>query len=112
MRFREAVFAEAQDLLEYLQSEFLLIAALAHALDQAPLEMLQPALALPRSHRAAHLVRFSRREPGGYHGKPHHLLLEDGYAQRALKHIPHLLAREGHRLQTFAAAQIRMHHAA
>ena len=53
MGLGEAVLAEAQDLLEDLPGERLLVAALAHALDQAALEVTQAALAFPGGHRPA-----------------------------------------------------------
>src|SRR5579862_2368668 len=51
--FRKAVLPEPQYLIEYLMSEALGIAPLAHAIDQLALERFQAALALPGRHRAA-----------------------------------------------------------
>src|SRR5271163_3696095 len=65
--FGKAVFAEAQDLLVDLPRELFVVAVLAHAVDQPPLEGLQAALALPRCHRAAQLVGFARREVSRHH---------------------------------------------
>ena len=81
---REAVFAEALDLLEDALGELARVALLDHAADQplrgtAP----RPPLALPGRHRAAQLVGLAGREVGGEHRDLHHLLLEDRHAQRA-----------------------------
>src|SRR5208282_128236 len=67
--FGKAVLAEAENLLIDLPRELFVVAVPAHAVDQPPLERLQPALALPRRHRAAQLVGFARREVGGHHGE-------------------------------------------
>jgi hypothetical protein len=112
MRLGEAVFAEALDLHEDLPREVLLVAALAHAIDEAALELLEPALAPPCRHRAAQLVGFARGEARGDHRELHHLLLEDRHAERPLQHAAHRLARVADRLDLFAPAQIGMHHAA
>ncbi len=63
MRFREAVFAEAQDLLVDLPRERFGIAARAHAVDQALLEFLEAALAPPRRHRAAQVIGLAGVKP-------------------------------------------------
>ena len=112
MRFGEAVFAEAQDLLVDLPRERLGVAARAHAVDQPLLELLEAALAPPRGHRAAQLVGLARREARGDDRELHHLLLEDRHAERALEHALHRVARIGDRLQALPALQVRMHHAA
>ena len=112
MRFRKAVFPEAEYLLEDLLRELFGVAAREHAVDQSPLERLQPALAPPRRHRAPQLIGLAGSEARGHHGELHHLLLEDGDPQRALEHRLHRLGRIGDRLLPAAAAQIGMHHAA
>ena len=112
MRLGETVFAEALDLLEEPLGELLVVAALRHAVDQPPLEALELAVAPPRRHRAAQLIRFTGREAGGDHRQLHHLFLEDRHAERALEHLAHRLARIGDRLFLRAPAQIRMHHVA
>src|SRR6266567_9496258 len=86
MRLGKTVFAEAQDLLIDLSRERFVVAALAHADDQTLLEMLEPALAFPRRHRAPQLVGLARREAGGDNGELHHLLLENRHAECALEH--------------------------
>src|SRR5260370_13917086 len=58
MRFRKAIFAEPQYLLEYLMREALGVPPLAHTIDQLALERLQAALALPGRHRAPQPVRL------------------------------------------------------
>jgi hypothetical protein len=58
MRFRETVFAEAQDLLVDLARERFRQAALRHAVDETLLEFLEAAPAAPRGHRSAKLVRL------------------------------------------------------
>src|ERR1700722_14563343 len=50
--FRKSVFAEPQDLIEYLIREALLVAAPAHAVDQPALEGLETSLAFPGRHGA------------------------------------------------------------
>src|ERR1700683_5736706 len=56
--FRKSIFAEPQNLLEDLLRKTVLVAALAHAVDQLLLEGLQAALALPSGHRAAQPIRL------------------------------------------------------
>ena len=104
MRFRKAVFAEAQDLLVDLPREALGVAARRHAVDQALLEVLEAALAPPRRHRAAQVIGLARREAGGDDRELHHLLLEDRHAERALEHAPHRVARIRDGLDAPAAA--------
>jgi hypothetical protein len=58
--FREAVFAEALDLLETACGEFARIAARAHAADELVAEFVDRAGALERRHGAAQSVRFDR----------------------------------------------------
>ena len=112
MRLREAVFAEAEDLLEDLPRERLGEAVGEHAVDEAALERLHAALALPGGHRTAQLVGLARRETRGDDGELHHLFLEDRHAEGALQHLLDRRARVGHRLLAVAAAQVRMHHLA
>ena len=72
----------------------------------------EPALALPRGHRAPQLVGFARRESRRDDRELHHLLLEDRHAERALQHALHLGARVRDRLFARAPAQVGMHHVA
>ncbi len=112
MRFREAVLAEAEDLLEHLPREALVVAARAHALDQALLERAERALAPPGRHRAPQAVGLAGRETRGHDRELHHLLLEDRHAERAREHALHLRARIVDRLLAAPPAQVRMHHLA
>ena len=110
VRFREAVGAEALDLLEHLRGELAGVAALAHAVEDARLEVLDAAAALPRRHRAPQLVGLARGEAGGDDRQLHHLLLEDRHAQRAAEHLAQRFGGIGHRLESLPAAQVGMHH--
>ena len=112
MRFREAVFAETENLLVDLLREGGVVTVLAHAVEQALFEGLEAALALPRRHRSTQLVGLAGREPGGDDGKLHHLLLEDRHAFGTLQNTAHSLAGIGHRFEPLPPPQIRMHHAA
>ena len=112
MRFREAVFAEAQDLAVKRVGEFGGIAVVPHPLLQPLLELLQAAAPAPRRHRAAQAVGLARREPGGHHGELHDLLLEDRHAQRPFQDFFHLRARIRDRLGSAPAPQVGVHHAA
>src|SRR5580704_15397042 len=67
--FGKAVLAEAENLLIDLPRKLFVVAVLAHAVDQPPLERLQASLALPRRHRAAQLVGFARRKVRGNNGE-------------------------------------------
>src|SRR5271165_2821345 len=104
--FRKSIFAETQDLIEYLLGKGLGIAALAHAVDQSALERLQSPLALPGRHRAAQPVRLAGRETGRDDRELHDLLLKDRHPQRALEHRLDRLARITHRLLPASAAQV------
>ena len=112
MRFRKAIFAEAEDLVEYLPGEALRIATLVHAVDQAPLERSQTALALPGRHGPAQPVGLAGREARRNDRQLHDLLLENRHAERTLEHLLHGLTRIGHGLLAIAAPQVRMHHLA
>ena len=105
VRFRKAVFAEPQYLIEYLMRETLGIAPLAHAVDQLALERLQAALALPGRHRAAQPIRLARRKAGCDDRQLHDLLLKNRHSQGALEHRLDLFAGIGHRFLAAAAAQ-------
>ena len=112
MRFGKAVFAEAENLLIDLAREIFGIAARRHSIDQSLLEFFQAALSSPCGHRAAQAVRFAGRESRRDDRKLHHLLLEYRHAQCSLEHTLHCIARIRDRLQSLAALEIRMHHAA
>ena len=100
------------ELHEYLSRELILVAACAHAVDEPPLEVFEPALPPSRGHRTAQLAGLARSEAGSDHRQLHHLFLEDRHAQGSFQHAVHRLARIGDRLGPFALAQIGMHHAA
>src|SRR5581483_6645742 len=55
MRFGEAVFAEALDLLAHLAGEGFRVAARAHAVDEPGLEFVEATFAPPGCHRAPEL---------------------------------------------------------
>ena len=112
MAFREAVFAEALDLLEDAFCIVQFIAFLDHAAHQPVVKRAEAALPLPGRHGTAQLVGFARREVGGQDGQLHHLLLKDRHAQRALQRLAHFVAGVVHRLFAAAAAQVGVHHAA
>src|SRR5690606_27630251 len=112
MRFREAVFAEALDLLEQPLRELRRVAALEHPVDESPLEMAEPAAPFPGRHRAAKLIRLAGREARRDDRELHDLFLEDRHAERALEHAAHLVARIRDRLLAVASPEIRMDHVA
>ncbi len=112
MALREAVLAEAQDLLEHPLGEVNVIPPLAHALHQPLAERPEPTLAAPGGHGPAQSVRLAGGEAGGHHRKLHDLLLEDGHAVGTFEHLAHRLAGVVHRLQPLATAQIGMDHVA
>src|SRR5690606_9801567 len=112
MRFREAVLAEALDLLEQPLRELGRVAALEHAVDQPLLEVLEAAATPPCRHRSAQLIRLSGREARGDDRDLHDLLLEDQYAERALEHLTDLAARIRDRLLAVTPSEIRMDHVA
>src|SRR6185295_8663004 len=106
MALREAVFAETEDLLVERRSELRRIAALAHAVLEALLEVLEAALAFPRGHRAAQRIGFARSEARGDDRELHDLLLEDRHAERSLEDLPDRFARIGDGLQPLAPFQV------
>ena len=112
MALREAVVAEALDLLEDLLREGFVVAVGLHAPDDAVMELVHTALAAPGRHRAAQLVGLATAEAGGDHADLHHLLLEDGHAQRALQRHVQLRLGRLRRLQPLTAPQVGVHHAA
>src|SRR3954466_2045389 len=112
MRFRKAVFAEAEDLPVEGIGEFGGVAVALHALLELVLELLEAAAAPPGSHRAAQAIGFAGRESGRDYGELHDLLLEDRHAQGSLENAPDLAARVLNRFLLLAAPQVRMHHAA
>src|SRR5690606_20867449 len=82
VRLREAVFAEALDLLEAVEGELLAVAAGAHAGDELLAEAGNLiALALPGGHGAAELVGLAGCEAAGDDGQLHRLLLEERHAK-------------------------------
>ncbi len=111
MRQREAVIAEALDLVEAAAREIGAVAVGAHAGDEFFLENVDIAVAAKGGHGAAQAIRLAAGEASADHGDLHRLLLEERHAQRALQHL-----FEARRiivlLQPHAAAQIGMHHVA
>jgi hypothetical protein len=112
VRFGKAVFAEPLDLMKYPAREVFLVAARAHAFDQAALELSHPAAAAEGGHRAAQPVRLPGRETCRHHGQLDHLLLENRHPERARQYPAHRFRRINHGLQALTAAQIRVHHIA
>ena len=112
VRLRKAIFAEALDLTEHPLGKVPVVAAGQHAVDEFLLEMLKTAASLPGGHGAAQLIGLATAETGSDHGEFDHLLLEDRYAQGALEHPPHGLARIDDRLEALPAPQIGVHHVA
>ncbi|SAL07506.1 hypothetical protein AWB81_08130 [Caballeronia arationis] len=112
MALRKAVLTEALDLFKDGFRKILLIPALAHAIDDTVVVLLQATLALPRSHRAPELIRFTRRETRREDRDLHHLLLENRDAQRATERNLQCVARVGDRLEPLSPAKIRVHCAA
>ena len=112
MAFREPVLAETLDLLEDGFGKGTLVAARGHAVDDAGVVLLQPALALPGRHRPPQLIGLPGREPGCQHRHLHHLLLEHRHAERAAQRLLQRLARIADRFLALPPVQIWMHHAA
>ena len=112
VRFGKTVFAEAEYLAIDLFRELALVAVREHSGNEALLQVLQPAFALPCRHRAPQQVGFARRKTGGDHRELHDLFLEYRHAERALEHAPYGFARVTFFLEPLLAAQIGMHHAA
>ena len=112
VRFREAITAEALDLLEQAAREFLVVAALDHAAGELFLESEQFAVLAPVGNGAAQLVGLAAGETGCNHGQLDHLLLENGYAEGALQHVLDFIARVAHYLQALLAPQVGVHHVA
>ncbi len=79
--FREAVFAEALDLVEAALGEVARVAVRQHAVDHLALETADGADALEGGHGAAQFVGLRRREAGGDDGNLHRLFLEQRHAQ-------------------------------
>ena len=74
------------------------------------LKATEPAAAFPGGHCTAQLVCLAAGKACRNDGKLHHLLLENGYAERALEHLLYRGARIGNRLLAVTPAQIGMHH--
>ena len=107
----KAVFAKADDLAEDGFSVLGRVALGLHALHQQVVKLVHAAAALPGGHGAAQGVGLVGAEIGRQHGDLHHLLLEDGHAQRTRQR-----RRQGggkvDRLQPLATAQVGVDHAA
>ena len=88
---REAVFAEAFDLLEAAFGEFALVAVADHAFDEVALELVDRAGPAERRHGAAQLVGFGGREACADDGDLHGLLLEQRHAVRSFQDAPELV---------------------
>ena len=83
VRLGKTVFAKTQYLSVNRPGEFGRVAAREHAVDEARFQMHEPALSLPRRHRAAQLVGLAGRKSRRDHGQLHHLFLEDGNTEGA-----------------------------
>ena len=81
MAFREAVLAEATNLIEYLLRKILLDAFGHHAVNEPVTVALDAAALSPSRHVSAQLVRLARGVVGCHHSELHHLLLEQRHAQ-------------------------------
>ncbi|MNI32838.1 hypothetical protein D3C85_730490 [compost metagenome] len=90
MGFGKTVTAEAFDLLENLCGEVCGIAFFLHPRCQAFLVRFEPAVAFPRGHGAAQLIRFAGAVVGGDNRDLHHLFLEQRDAEGTLQHLPQL----------------------
>ena len=120
MALREAIFAEALDLVEAALGKAALITALDHAGDHLLLEPPDGAAPLEGRHRLAQLVELARREIRRHHGKLHRLLLEQRHPLGLAEHRIELVAvAEGRvgrgivlRLQPLSAPEIGMDHVA
>ena len=112
MAFREAVFAEALDLLEDVVCEVPFIPTIDHPVHQAVIEDADVTMVFPCSHRAPQPVGLSGREAGGKDRDLHHLLLEDRHSQRAPKCFLEGFTRIGDELRMQSPLQVGMHHAA
>src|SRR5690606_15780630 len=98
MALREAVLAEALDLVEAALGEVVLVAALEHPPDEPLAKAGDGAGLAEGGERAAELVRLVRREAGSDDGDAHGLLLEERHAQRLAQHLAQLLGGELDRL--------------
>jgi hypothetical protein len=99
MAFREAVGAEALDLLEAAFGEVALIAALSHALDEHVAIGPQLAVSSERGHRPAQAVGVVVGELRGQDGQTHGLFLEErdpvGFEQNLFQLVRRSMFRSG-----------------
>ena len=118
MAFREAVIAEALDLVETALREVALIAARNHALDEFRLERMDGADALEGRHGAAETVGLPGLEARRHDRDAHRLFLEQRNTQCFAEHFAQLIRiaaarrRIAHQRRVFAPPQVRMHHLA
>src|SRR5690606_27677984 len=86
---------------------------LAGEAGEQPLAVAQElAVALPRRHVAAQLIRLAPGVSRPFDGDLHHLLLEERDAQRALEDGCEIRMRHARPLLTVAAPEVRVDHAA
>src|SRR4029453_18112475 len=112
MRFGEAIFAKAFDLLKYTFREVAVVSTLEHAVDQLLFELLEPAAATPSGHRATQPIRFAGAEAGGDHRELDDLFLKDRYAERAFEHLANGIVRICDWFKSLPAPQVGMNHVA
>ena len=112
MAFREAIGAEALDLLEAAFGEVFRIAAGGHAAVEILAELPDLAGVAEGRHGAAQLVRAGGGEAGGDDGDPHRLFLEQRHAERLAQHAAQFLGGVVHRFLPVPATQIGVHHVA
>ncbi len=117
---REAIGAEALDLLEAAFGEGAVVAAAGHALDELVPVGPQPPVGAESRHGAAQTVGLAVGKPGRLDGQPHGLLLKERHAegllQNRLQFIRRAMLRRrrrvGHRLGPASSAKVRMDHVA
>jgi hypothetical protein len=112
MAFGKTVGAEPFQLPEGALGKCRVITVVDHALDQLVAEFVDAAGVLERRHRPAELIGFGRRKAGRHHRDLHRLFLKEGHPECFAKHFLELGLGKDHRLPSFAAAQIGMHHVA
>ncbi len=92
MAFREAVVAEALDLVEAALGEILRVAAAGHALDHLRAVIADGAVAAEGGHGAAEPIGLGGGELRRIHGDLHGLFLEERHAEGALQDLFQLVA--------------------
>src|SRR5690606_13103238 len=87
MRFGKSIFAKALYLVVDLQREVFRVSSCRHACYQLVPKRFQPSLSLPCRHGPAQLISLATTEACRDNRYLHHLLLEDGHAERALENL-------------------------